>query len=280
MDLFVFFAVLAAAVMHAGWNAVVKVGLDRTSSVLLLSFVQSAVALLLLSFFPVPVPAAWPWLAASALCHTGYKLFLIRAYEHGDLSQVYPLARGVAPMIVAIVGAAALGEAMTVTKALAILVIGLGGAVMSLKGGGVLGRLPPNALRYALITSVFIAAYSLIDGLGARVALTASGFVLWMFVLDGLIMLGYGFAIRGRRSVTMLLPAWREGLLAGSLSLGGYWIVVWAFTQAPLALVVALRETSVLFAMLIAVLFLREAAGRWRWAAAALIVLGVVLIRI
>jgi drug/metabolite transporter (DMT)-like permease len=280
VDPLVFFAVLAAAVMHAGWNAVVKVGLDRTSSVLLLSFVQSAFALLLMPFFPLPASAAWPWLAASALCHTGYKLFLIRAYEHGDLSQVYPLARGVAPMLVAIVGALALGEAMTVTKALAILVIGLGGATMSLKGGGDLGRLPPNALRYALITSIFIAAYSLIDGLGARAALTASGFVLWMFVLDGLIMLGYGFAIRGRRSVTMLLPAWRAGLLAGSLSLTGYWIAVWAFTQAPIALVVALRETSVLFAMLIAVVFLRERAGPWRWAAAALIVGGVVLIRV
>jgi drug/metabolite transporter (DMT)-like permease len=280
MDPLVFFAVLAAAAMHAGWNAVVKVGLDRTSSVLLLSFVQSAFALILLPFFALPAQAAWPWLAASALCHTGYKLFLIRAYEHGDLSQVYPLARGVAPMLVAIVGALALGEAMTVTKALAIVVIGLGGATMSLKGGGDFGRLPPNALRYALITSIFIAAYSLIDGVGARVALTASGFVLWMFVLDGLIMLGYGFAIRGRRSVTMLLPAWRAGLLAGSLSLTGYWIAVWAFTQAPIALVVALRETSVLFAMLIAVLFLRERAGPWRWIAAGLIVVGVAMIRI
>ncbi len=280
MDLIVFVAVLAAAVMHAGWNAVVKVGLDRTSSVLLLSFVQSAVALVLLSFFPAPAAQAWPWLAASALLHTGYKLFLIRAYEHGDLSQVYPLARGVAPMIVAIVGAVALGEAMTVTRALAILVIGLGGAVMSIKGGNGLDRLPAKALVYALITSIFIAGYSLVDGVGARLALTASGFVLWMFVFDGLIMLGYGFAIRGRRSITMLVPAWREGLLAGSLSLGGYWIVVWAFTQAPLALVVALRETSVLFAMLIAVFLLHERAGRWRWAAAALIVVGVVLIRV
>ena len=279
MDIFVFVAVLIAAVMHAGWNAVVKVGLDRTSSILLLSLVQSGLALVLMPFFPMPAAAAWPWLAASALLHTGYKLFLIRAYEHGDLSQVYPLARGVAPMIVAIVGSAVLGEAMTVTKALAILVIGLGIAAMSMKGGTV-ERLPANALVYAWITSIFIAGYSLVDGVGARLALTASGFVLWMFVLDGLIMLGYGFAIRGRRSITMLVPAWREGLLAGSLSLGGYWIVVWAFTQAPIALVVALRETSVLFAMLIAVFVLREKAGRWRWAAAALIVGGVVLIRV
>ncbi len=280
MDLIVFLAVLVAAVMHAGWNAVVKVGLDRTSSILLLSLVQSGLALLLMPFFPQPAAAAWPWLAASALLHTGYKLFLIRAYEHGDLSQVYPLARGAAPLMVAVVGALVLGELMTPIKALAVIAIALGVVVMSLKGSADLGRLPGKALGYALATSIFIAAYSLVDGVGARVALTASGFVLWMFVLDGLVMLAYGFATRGKSALARLVPAWREGVLAGALSLGAYWIVVWAFTQAPIALVVALRETSVLFAMLIAVFMLREKAGRWRWAAAALIVGGVALIRV
>jgi drug/metabolite transporter (DMT)-like permease len=280
MELFVFFAVLVSAAMHAGWNAVVKIGLDRTSSILLLSLTQSALALLLMPFFPTPAAAAWPWLAASAVLHTGYKLFLIRAYEHGDLSQVYPLARGAAPLMVAIVGALLLGESMTLAKAGAVIAIALGVVVMSLKGGADLGRLPGTALVAALATSAFIAGYSLVDGLGARVSGTASGFVLWMFVLDGLVMLGYGFATRGRGALVRLVPAWREGILAGSLSLGAYWIITWAFTQAPIALVVALRETSVLFAMLIAVLFLREAAGRWRWTAAALIIGGVVLIRI
>jgi drug/metabolite transporter (DMT)-like permease len=258
----------------------VKVGLDRTSAILLLSIVQSALALVLMPFFPLPAAAAWPWLAASAFLHTGYKLFLIRAYEHGDLSQVYPLARGAAPLLVAVVGALALGESMTLVKALAVVTIALGVVVMSLKGGADLGRLPAKALVAALITSAFIAAYSIVDGLGARVSGTASGFVLWMFILDGVVMLAYGFATRGRTTLARLVPAWREGLIAGALSLGAYWIIIWAFTRAPIALVVALRETSVLFAMLIAVFFLRERAGRWRWAAAALIVGGVVLIRI
>jgi drug/metabolite transporter (DMT)-like permease len=279
MDLLVFLAVLVSALMHAGWNAVVKIGLDRTSSILLLSLTQSGLALLLLPFFPLPAGAAWPWLAASAVCHTGYKLFLIRAYAHGDLSEIYPLARGAAPLIVAVVGAIALGESMTLAKALAVVAIALGVAVMSLKGGADLGRLPGNAVAYALITSVFIAAYALVDGVGARLSGTASGFVLWMFVLDGVVMLAYGFATRGRGAIIRLRPALREGTLAGALSLGAYWIIIWAFTQAPIALVVALRETSVLFAMLIAVFFLGEAAGRWRWTAAALILGGVVLIR-
>jgi drug/metabolite transporter (DMT)-like permease len=280
MELFVFVAVLISAGMHAGWNAVVKVGLDRTSSILLLSLTQSGLALLQMPFFPLPAAAAWPWLAASAVCHTGYKLFLIRAYEHGDLSEVYPLARGAAPLMVAVVGALALGESMTLIKALAVIAIAFGVAVMSLKGGADFGRLPGKAIRYALITSVFIAAYALVDGVGARVSGTASGFVMWMFVLDGVVMLAYGFLTRGRGAITQLRPALREGTLAGALSLGAYWIIVWAFTQAPIALVVALRETSVLFAMLIAVFLLGERAGRWRWAAAVLIVAGVILIRV
>ena len=134
MDTAVFLAVLGAAVMHAGWNAIVKVGLDRFSSILLLSMVQGVMALVLLPFFAAPLAAAWPWVAASALLHIGYKLFLIRAYEHGDLSQVYPLARGTAPLIVALVGAIWLGESMTAGKTAAVAAIALGVIVMSRSG--------------------------------------------------------------------------------------------------------------------------------------------------
>ena len=187
MDAIVFAAVLAAAFLHAGWNAVVKVGLDRVSAVLLLSMVQSGLALALLGFFPPPAAVSWPWLAASALLHTGYKLLLVRAYAHGDLSQVYPLARGSAPLLVALVGAALLGETLGPPEALAVLAIALGVVLMALKGGGTdLGSIPPKALAYALGTAVFTASYTLVDGVGARLSDTASGFALWMFVGDGL----------------------------------------------------------------------------------------------
>ena len=231
-------------------------------------------------FFPLPAAAAWPWLAASALLHTGYKLFLIRAYEHGDLSQVYPLARGVAPMMVAVVGALVLGEVDDVIKAFAVIVIA--SAARDVDKGRRRSR-PASGQGARLCAAITPSSSPPIrwSMASARaLALTASGFVLWMFVLDGLVMLAYGFAMRGRSALVRLVPAWREGVLAGALSLGAYWIVVWAFTQAPIALVVALRETSVLFAMLIAVFMLHEKAGRWRWAAAALIVGGVVLIRV
>jgi multidrug transporter EmrE-like cation transporter len=189
MDLLTFSAVLGAAVLHAGWNAVVKVGLDRFSSILLLGLFQSAIALALVPFFPFPAAAAWNWLPTAWFLHTGYKLFLIRAYAHGDLSQVYPLARGAAPLMVAIFGAVALGETTDLAKSAAVVAIALGVILMALKGGGAeVARLPRAALLYALGSAAFTASYTLVDGMGARVAGSASSFALWLFVGDGLAM--------------------------------------------------------------------------------------------
>src|ERR1700674_391856 len=280
MEVSVIAAVLASAAMHAGWNSLVKIGLDRFSVILLLSLAQGLQSLVLLWFFPIPAMAAWPWLLASAFLHTGYKLFLIRAYEHGDLSQIYPLARGSAPLIVATFSALVLGEKLSLTGTFAVVAIGLGVALMSLKGGGALGRLPAKALFYAAGTAVCTAAYTIVDGIGARVSGTASGFTFWMFVLDTFLMVSFALATRGGGAIRRLAPEWRTGLAAGGLSLGGYWIAIWAFTVAPIALVAALRETSVLFVMLIAVGLLGERAGAWRWLAAALIVGGIVLVRL
>lgn len=266
--------------MHASWNAVVRVGLDRFSSILLLSMTQSALALALLPFTPTPAAAALPWIAAASLLHTGYKLFLIRAYQHGDLSQIYPLARGAAPPIVAVGGLIVLGERLPPLGWLSVVLIAGGVALMALRGGSGLGRLPGKALGYALGTAVFVAGYTLVDGQGARIAGSATAFAMWMFVGDGLVMLAYAFATRGPRAPVAVLSAWRTGLPAGALSLASYWIALWAFTRAPVALVAALRETSVLFAMLIGVLILKEEAGRWRWAAALAIAAGVVAMRL
>lgn len=275
----VFVAVLAAASMHAGWNAMVKVGLDRFSSIVLLALSGMGISLVLLPFFPLPAPAAWPFVVASALIHVCYKLSLINAYEHGDLSQVYPLARGTAPLVVAIVSAVFLGEVATLTKIFAVLSIGLGVCLMSVKGG-TMGRMPPKALGFALATAACTASYTLVDGIGARLSGSASGFIIMLTILDGLFTSAYALATRGKAVFTRLAPAWRSGVAAGAMSLVSYWIAVWAFTQAPIALVAALRETSVLFAMLIAVLFLKERAGVARIAAASLIACGVVLMRV
>ncbi len=275
-----FLAVLVAAMMHAAWNAFVRVGLDRFSSILLLSMTQSGLALVLLPFTPLPAPAAWPWIAAASVLHTGYKLFLIRAYQHGDLTQVYPLARGAAPPVVAVGGIVLFGEHLEPTGWAAVALIAGGVALMACRGGAGLGRLPPKALGYALATAGFVAAYTLADGQGARIAGSAMAFAMWMFVGDGLCMLAYAMAMRGWRAPFAVLSEWRTGLPAGALSLGSYWIALWAFTQAPVALVAALRETSVLFALLIGAFVLNEPASRWRWAAGLCICAGVAAMRL
>lgn len=278
MELYVFFAVLAAALMHASWNVLVKAGSDRTTSIMLLALIQGAISLLLLPFFALPLAASWPWIALSALLHTGYKVFLIRAYAHGDLSQVYPLARGSAPLLVAIVGVFALNEGMTAAKLAAVILIGLGVIAMSMRAGDV-EAMPKKALLYALGTALFTASYTLVDGVGARISGTASGFTLWMFVGDGILMALYAWVVRGRGLFVQARENLGGGVAAGVLSLGSYWIAIWAFTLAPIALVAALRETSVLFAMLIAVFWLGEKANWQRWLAAAFIVCGVILMR-
>jgi drug/metabolite transporter (DMT)-like permease len=275
MTLAVFLAVLFAALLHAGWNAVVKLGLDRFSSVLLLALVQGAIAAALISFFPLPARAVWPWVLLGSALHSGYKLFLIRAYRDGDLSQVYPIARGTAPLIVTVAGALFLAETPTPVRAAAVLAIA--GGILLMARAGALGR---TGLLWALGTAGFTAAYTMADGVGARIAGSASGFAMVMFALDGLIMLGAGLATRGGGAVVALLPAWRSGAAAGAMSLGSYWIAIWAFTQAPLAMVAALRETSVLFAMLIGFFALKEKIGARRWAAGGLILAGIVLMRV
>lgn len=275
MSLAVFLAVLFAAALHAGWNALVKTGLDRFSSILFLGLVQGGLALVLLPFFGLPPPRAWPWVLAGSALHSGYKLALIRPYGHGDLSQVYPLSRGTAPLIVAVAGALFLGETMDMARTAA--VVAIAGGIMLMAGRGGLTR---TGLFWALVTAGFTAAYTLADGVGARVAGSASAFILTMIFLDGLIMLAWGLAARGPRGMAAMLPAWRPGVAAGAMSLGAYWIAIWAFTQAPLAMVAALRETSVLFAMLIAATALKERLTARRWAAAALILAGVMLMRV
>ncbi len=280
MDTLVFAAVLAAAFLHAAWNAALKLGLDRFSSVILLAVVQALIAIPILPFVEQPLWAAWPWILASIALHVGYKIFLINAYQYGDLSQVYPLARGSAPLLVAIVSGPVIGEPLSPVALFATFAIGCGVMLMGLKGGADLGRMNGKALAYALGTAGFTASYTIVDGMGARVAQSPSGFILWMVVGDAVGMLIYGWILRGPGALAGSIGAWRIGIAAGAMSLGSYWIAVWAFAHAPIALVAALRETSVLFAVLLAVVFLGERATRWRILAAAAILGGVVTMRL
>lgn len=274
----VFAAVLLAALMHASWNAMIRLTLDRFASMLLLALSQGGLALLFLPFVDVPSAAAWPYIGIAALLHTGYKLFLVRAYAHGDLSQIYPLARGSAPLLVALAGALFFDEHLDVAGVMAVLAIGVG--VIMMAGSGGLARPPGRGTAYALGTAAFTAAYTLVDAAGARLSGHALGFAVWMFVIDALAMAGFALVTRGPAVYQGLATSLRTGLVAGALSLGSYAIVIWAFTQAPVALVAALRETSVLFALLIAALFLGERVPARRWVAALVITAGIAATRL
>lgn len=279
MTLTVFLAVLAAAAMHAIWNATIKVRLDRFGSISLLTVGMGLAGLAALPFVDVPPAPVWVWIWLSILLHTGYRLALIKAYETGDLAQIYPLARGSAPLLTAIGGLVLIHETPVPFAIAGIVLLCSGTLLMSMRGS-VGAALAGRAVAYALATSAFIAGYTLTDGVGAREAPSASSYAAWLFVSDAIVTGSIYLMVRGRGSVAALLPEWRVGLGAGLLAAAAYWIVMWAMTKAPIASVAALRETSILFAMAIAVIGLREAVTTWRIAASVLIVAGIVALRL
>jgi drug/metabolite transporter (DMT)-like permease len=280
MTLAVFFAVLAAAAMHAAWNALIKMRGDRFASISLTSLGMSLAALPVIPFVEFPGAAVWPFIAASLAIHIGYRLFLVMAYEAGDLAQTYPLARGAAPLMTTFGAIFLLAELPTPLAILGIVLLSTGTLLMSFRGGAGLGRLDRRAVGFALTTSIFIAGYTLTDGSGARLAATASSYAAWLFLCDGICSMAIGFYYRGRGLLSVMKTEWHIGVLTGLLSAASYWIAMWAMTKAPIASIAALRETSILFAMLISVFALREKMTGWRVAAALCIVAGVVALRL
>jgi len=278
MTLTVFIAVIGAALLHAAWNALVKGGGDKTLSMGAVVIGHAPLALLLLSFVPAPDPTSLPYLAGGLALHFGYQLFLLKSYEIGDLTQVYPIARGSAPLIVALVSVAFLGAALTGLELLAIAVIGAGIVSLGLVRRAD-GQVDRNAAILALITGMFIAAYSLVDGLGARIAGTALGFYCWLAIGNGLLMALY-LALRAPATLRAVpRSGLRILLFGGTASFVAYAVVTWAFTQAPIALVTALRETSIVFALLIGVFVLKERLNLLKVASTMATLLGAVLLR-
>ncbi len=278
MSLFVFLAVLFAAFLHALWNALVKTGASQVTGMLIMTLVQGGIGFAIALTRPLPSMDVLPWLLASGVFHAAYKLFLAFAYEQGDLSRVYPIARGAAPMVVTVVSALALSDVIAPLEYVGIFVLGAGIAVMAQGAfrNGESRRLVPLALGSAMMT----AGYTLVDGLGARVAGDAAMFVGWMFALDALFFTPVCVALRGGMVLRSNLRDWALGGLAAAVSFAAYMIAVWAMTQAPIALVAALRETSILFAVVIGWQVFGDRMDRTKAAAAGLIVLGLVLTRL
>ena len=274
----VFLAVMAAAFLHALWNALIKLGTSKVGGMVILSIVEVPIGLAVVMITPAIDPAAIPWVIAAGCTHFAYKFFLTYAYDRGDLSRVYPIARGAAPMLVALVGVFLLADAVTRQQYIAIGVLALGILLMA-RGVFTSGedrKLLPFALGSALAT----ATYTLIDGTGARVSGSAAAYVAWVFVADGLIFSLGMVALRGLDVIPRQRRAWAMGTCASAASYGAYAVSIWAMTIAPIALVAALRETSILFAVLIGWLMFGERMGREKAIAALVIVGGVILSRL
>jgi len=280
MDPFVFFAVLFGAACHAGWNAVIKFGLEPFTTTALIAIGSGVAALPMVLVFGVPPPAAWPWVAASMVFHLGYYLGLTEAYRTGDMGQVYPIARGTAPLLTATGSGLLVGEPLAFAGWSGIVLLAGGVFLMSARGGRGLGHIDRRAVGYALFTAATITGYSLVDGVGARISGNAHAYTALLFIGDGIMMAVVALLRRGPAVGIDMARYWKSGLAGGTLSLVAYWIAIWAMTVAPIAMVAALRETSVLFGALIAVVILKEPLRPMRVAAALTIVAGLTLIRL
>jgi len=278
MSVFVFLSVLAAAVLHAGWNALLKLGDSRYATMLVLSGCQAALGAAIAATVAWPVPEAWPWIVASGVIHAAYQLFLVYAYDHGDLSRVYPLARGSAPMITLVVGALWLGEAISGSETAGILLLGAG--ILWLARGIWSGGESLRMLPYALGSAVATASYTIVDGIGARTAQGAPAYLAWVFVITGLLFATILISLKGRACLPRAASTWGKGGLAAVASYASYAVAVWAMTVAPIALVAALRETSILFAVLMGWLIFGERMTPAKGLSVALIVAGVVMTRL
>lgn len=272
--------VLLAALLHAVWNALVKSNGDRLSMMAFVAGSGSLMMVPLLFFTPVPSWEVWKIILLSLALHTGYKVFLVNAYTHGDFGQVYPLARGVAPAIVTLIGFFFLGEQLPLLATLGIVLILAGVVSLAWRPkNGTQTASNSHAIFYALGTSCFIASYTLNDGLGGRVAPSPSQYVIWLFALDGISIVAIAL---WRRGTALLRPqhAWAYGAAGGLASIIAYWLVIWAMSITPLGPVAALRETSVVFGALISGFILKEGLGWRAVAAAATVATGVILLKL
>ena len=279
MDHTVFLAVLAAAVMHAGWNVLVKLKLDRFLSLCLIQGIMGLMGLGMLMVFPAPALTSLPYAMVSGVLHLGYNLFLARSYRTGDLSQVYPIARGAAPLLTLAVTWAVIHEEVGLTGAIGIAILVAGIWSVSLVGRKAV-VLDGMTLFFALGTSVFIAAYTIVDGLGGRISGSASAYAAMVFVFGSLLLTVTAVSMRGVGVFAAVAPFWKSGLMGAALSAGAYWIAIWAMSHAPIATVAALRETSILVVMLLSMRVLKETVTAARIAGALLIVAGAVLLRL
>jgi drug/metabolite transporter (DMT)-like permease len=272
-------AVLLGALLHASWNALIRGSTDRTLDTVMVVAGAAVIAAVALPFTPTPSAASWPYLIASGLIHVVYFMLVALSYRHGELSFAYPIMRGSAPVVSAIAAALLLAESPSTGGWLGVLLIS--GGVMLLAGDSWRsGAFQGRAAIFALATAASIVVYTLVDGVGARLSGHAAAYTGWVFVLTAVPLVMIFLVRDGASTRAYCRNHWRRGLFGGVCTLGAYGLALWAMTRAPIALVAALRETSVIFGALLAVLLLGERLSRTRWAAIAIVTAGAIAIKL
>jgi drug/metabolite transporter (DMT)-like permease len=271
--------VLFAAALHASWNALVRASVDKFQDTVVIVLGAAVWTAFLLPLLPVPAIASWPYLAASVVIHVAYFVLVAVSYRGGELSFVYPLMRGSAPVLTAVAGALLLNESPAAGGWAGVLLISFGVLLLagdSLRSGTF--RLAPA--MFALANAVVIVVYTIVDGQGARLSGHAFSYTGWMFLLTAPLLLAIAAANQGRPLLLRIGAGWRTGLLGGACTLASYGLALWAMTRAPIALVAALRETSVVFAAIIAAAFLKEPISRIRYVSIVMVCAGAIALKV
>ncbi|MFF8838352.1 EamA family transporter [Streptomyces sp. NPDC015130] len=269
-------AVLVAAVTHASWNAIAHHIKEQLLSFTLISGGGALLGLVTAVFVPFPAAGAWPYLIVSAVLHIGYYALLMRSFTLGDFGQMYPIARGTAPLVVTVLAAVFLHEVPGGWQLLGVAVAcaGLTGlALWGIRGKGTRPQWP--ALAAAGATGLSIALYTVVDGVGVRASGTPLGYIAWLMLLQGLVIPAYALWRRRSALLPQLRPYAVRGLLGAALSVAAYALVLWAQTKAHLAPIAALRESSIIVGAAIGAVFFKERFGGPRVAAAGLMVIGI-----
>jgi drug/metabolite transporter (DMT)-like permease len=277
MPLAVFTIVLFAALLHASWNAIVKGAGDKLLTTVLVTTSAALLAVISLPALRSPNPGSWPFILASSLFQIAYFGLLARTYHIADMSETYPLMRGTAPLLVAAVSVLALGARLTLTMWIGVAVICLG--ILGMAAGN--RRRNRGGIALALLNAVVIAGYTLIDGLGVRHSGAPAAYTLWIFLVSGVPLAAWAIRTRGSAAVCEYARRnWYFGLIGGVGTVASYGLALWAMTIAPIAVVAALRESSILFGVVISGLLLKERVGPARFAAACTIALGAAVLRL
>jgi drug/metabolite transporter (DMT)-like permease len=263
---------LFAAVLHATWNAFLRNGADRLWTVTVMSIASSVAAIPFIFILPPPAAEAWPYVALSAALQVGYSVFLVAAYRYGELGQVYPIVRGTVPLLVTLGGFLLAGERLGIYQMAGVALVALG--IISLSLGK--GRASKSSILFALLTGAIIAGYATVDAVGVRLAGHSGAYTAWVLVLYGSLLPATFLLMRGKLAVNVGSPKTWKALGGGVVAMIAYGVVVAAFALGPAGPIAALRETSVVFAVLIGWLFLGEALTARRVVACCIVALGAI----